>query len=84
MNIRNLNIEIVDSIRHMGVHLIIWTGQTQTNKSPSCVHLLMRLRTSRVNRALLWTFLDTVVASGALFGIVCWGAGSTDRDRKSE
>ena len=33
-------------------------------------------------RTLLRTFYDTVVASAILYAVVCWGSGSTERDRK--
>ena len=43
---------------------------------------MRRLRSFGVQRTLLQTLYDTVVASALLNEVVCWGGSSTDRDRK--
>ena len=87
VNIQGSDIEIVDSFKYLGVHLnnkLDWSNNTEAlyRKGQSRLHLLRRLRSFGVSRALLRTFYDTVVASAVFYAIVCWGGGSTDRDRK--
>ena len=47
-----------------------------------CLHLLRRLRSSGVQRTLLWVFYNTLVASALLYAVVCRGGSSMDRDWK--
>lgn len=51
-------------------------------QSISRLHLLRRLTSFDVCRTLLISFYDTVVVSAVFYAVVCWGAGSTERDRK--
>ena len=51
-------------------------------KGQSCLHLLRRLRSFGMCRSLLKTFNDSVVASAIFYAVVCWGYGSSERDRK--
>lgn len=87
VNIQGLDIEVVETYKYLGVHLnnkLDWTVHTQAlyKKGQSRLHLLRRLRSFGVCRALLRTFYDTVVASAIFYAVVCWGASCTDRDRK--
>ena len=87
VNIQGSDIEMVDSFKYLGVHLnnkLDWTHNTNAlyKKGQSRLHLLRRLRSFGVRRPLLRTFYDSVVASAIHYAVVCWGAGSTDRDRK--
>lgn len=87
VNIQGLDIEMVETYRYLGVHLnnkLDWSHNTDVlyKKGQSRLHLLRRLRSFGVCRTLLRTFYDTVVASALLYAVVCWGGGSTDRDRK--
>ena len=87
VNIQGSDIELVDSFKYLGVHLnnkLNWTTHTDAlyKKGQSRLHLLGRLRSFGVCRPLLRTFYDSVVASAIHYAVVCWGAGSTDRDRK--
>ena len=45
------------------------------------MHLLRRLRSFEVCRALLGTFYDSVGTSAIFYSVVCWRGGSMDRDR---
>ncbi|CAI5692356.1 unnamed protein product [Oreochromis niloticus] len=47
---------------------------------PSRLHLLRRLRSFGVNRMLLRTFYDTVVASAIFCAVVCCSGGMAERD----
>ncbi|KAK3574278.1 hypothetical protein QTP86_004369 [Hemibagrus guttatus] len=85
--IQDLDIELVDSFKYLGVHLnnrLDWLDNTDTlyKKGQSCLLLLKRLGSFGVSRTLLRTFYDTVVSSAILCAIVCWVGGSTERDRK--
>lgn len=87
MSFQSSDIEIVDTFKYLGVHFnnkLDWTNNTDAlyKKGQSCLHLLRRLRSFRVCRALLQTFYDTVVASVVLYAVVCWAGGSMDRDSK--
>ena len=87
VNIQGLDIEIVGEYKYLGVHLnnkLDWTTNTDVlyRKGQSRLHLLRRLRSFGVCRTLLRTFYDTVVASAIFYAVVCWGCGSTERDRK--
>ena len=87
VTIQGADIELVDSFKYLGVHLnnkLDWTHNTDAlyKKGQSRLHLLRRLRSFGVSRPLLRTFYDSVVASALNYAVVCWGAGSTDRDRK--
>ena len=87
VNIQGLDIEMVESYRFLGVHLsnkLDWSHNTDVlyKKGQSRLHLLRRLRSFGVCRTLLRTFYDSVVASALFYAVVCWGAGSTERDRK--
>ncbi|TKS64909.1 RNA-directed DNA polymerase from mobile element jockey [Collichthys lucidus] len=86
VNIQGSDIEVVRSYRFLGVHLnnkLDWTDNTHAlyKKGQSRLHLLRRLRSFGVCRALLRTFYDSVVASAILYAVVCWRGSSTDRDR---
>ena len=76
---------MVESYRFLGVHpnKLDWTDNTNAlfKKSQSRIHLLRRLRSFGVCRALLRTFYDSVVASAIFYAVVCWRGGSTDRDK---
>ena len=77
----------MESYKFLGVHLnnkLDWTDNTHAlyKKGQSRLHLLRRLRSFGVCRALLRTFYDSVVASAIFYAVVCWRGGSTDRDRK--
>nr|XP_043903680.1 uncharacterized protein LOC122783097 [Solea senegalensis] len=81
------DIELVDNFKYLGVHLntkLNWTTHIDAlyKKGQSRLHLLRRLRSFGVCRPLLRTFYDSVVASAIHYAVVCWGAGSMDRDRK--
>ena len=87
VTIQGSDIELVDSFKYLGVHLnnkLDWSHNTDAlyKKGQSRLHPLRRLRSFLVCRPLLRTFYDSVVASAILYAVVCWGAGSTDRDRK--
>ncbi|XP_054866081.1 uncharacterized protein LOC129348770 [Amphiprion ocellaris] len=87
VNIQGLDIDMVDTYKYLGVHLnnkLDWTHNTEVlyKKGQSRLHLLRRLRSFGVCRTLLRTFYDSVVASAIFYAVVCWGAGSTERDRK--
>uniref|UniRef100_A0A8C7Z516 Reverse transcriptase domain-containing protein n=1 Tax=Oryzias sinensis TaxID=183150 RepID=A0A8C7Z516_9TELE len=87
VSIQGSVIEVVDSFKYLGVHLnkkLDWTHNTDAlyKKGQSRLHLLRRLRSFGVCRPLLRTFYDSVVASVIQYAVACWGAGSTDRDRK--
>ena len=87
VSIQGSDIETVDSFKYLGVHLnhkLDWTDNTDAlyKKGQSRLHLLRRLRSFGVCGPLLRTFYDSVVASAIHYAVVCWGAGSTDRDRK--
>ncbi|XP_054872156.1 uncharacterized protein LOC111569300 [Amphiprion ocellaris] len=87
VNIQGLDIDMVDTYKYLGVHLnnkMDWTHNTEIlyKKDQSGLHLLRRLRSFGVCRTLLRTFYDSVVASAIFYAVVCWGAGSTERDRK--
>ncbi|KAK0154709.1 RNA-directed DNA polymerase from mobile element jockey [Merluccius polli] len=78
--------EVVESYKFLGVHLnnkLDWTDNTHAlyKKGQSRLHLLRRLRSFGVCKALLRTFYDSVMASAIFYAVVCWRAGSTDRDR---
>ncbi|TKS65892.1 RNA-directed DNA polymerase from mobile element jockey [Collichthys lucidus] len=86
VNIQGSDIEVVRSYRFLGVHLnnkLDWTDNTHAlyKKGQSRLHLLRRLRSFGVCRALLRTFYDSVVASAIFYAVVCWRGSSTDRDR---
>ena len=86
VNIQGLDIEVVESYKFLGVHLnnkLDWTDNTHAlyKKGQSRLHLLRRLRSFGVCRALLRTFYDSVMASAIFYAVVCWRGGSTDRDR---
>ncbi|KAK0154710.1 RNA-directed DNA polymerase from mobile element jockey [Merluccius polli] len=86
VNIQGLDIEVVESYKFLGVHLnnkLNWTDNTHAlyKKGQSRLHLLRRLRSFGVCKALLRTFYDSVMASAIFYAVVCWRAGSTDRDR---
>lgn len=87
VNIQGLDIEVVENYKFLGVHLnnrLDWSDNTHAlyKKGQSRLHLLRRLRSFVVCRALLRTFYDSVVASAIFYAVVCWRGGSTDRDRK--
>ncbi|CAJ1076393.1 hypothetical protein L3Q82_010059 [Xyrichtys novacula] len=87
VNIQRLDIEMAESYRFLGVHLnnkLDWSTNTDVlyKKGQSRLYLLRRLRSFGVCRTLLKTFYDSVVASALFYAVVCWGAGSTERDRK--
>ncbi|KAI4902872.1 hypothetical protein NFI96_000376, partial [Prochilodus magdalenae] len=50
----------------------------------SRLYLLKRLRSFGVQRALLRTLFDTVVASAIFYGVVCWGSSISTADRKRQ
>uniref|UniRef100_UPI0037E769BC uncharacterized protein cd28 n=1 Tax=Semicossyphus pulcher TaxID=241346 RepID=UPI0037E769BC len=82
---RSSRVSSRETHKYLGVHLsnkLDWSHNTDVlhKKSQSPLHLLRRLRSFEVCRTLLQKFHDTVVAS-AVF-LVCWGGGSTERDRK--
>ncbi|KAK3545669.1 hypothetical protein QTP70_009563 [Hemibagrus guttatus] len=81
VKIQGLDIELVDRFKYLGVHLnnrLDWLDNTDAlykkGQSP--------WTRTRVNKTLLSTFYDTVVASAILYAIVCWVGGSTEQDRK--
>ncbi|KAK0145658.1 hypothetical protein N1851_015439 [Merluccius polli] len=83
VNIQGLDIEVVESYKFLGVHLnnkLEWTDNTHAlyKKGQSRLHLLRRLSSFGVCKALL---LSSVMASAIFYAVVCWRAGSTDRDR---
>ena len=88
VNIQGSVIDMVDSFKCLGVHLnnkLDWTDNTNAlyRKGQSRLHLLRRLRSFGVCRALLRTFYDTVVASAVFYARVCWGGAArteTGRD----
>ena len=87
VNIQGLDIEIVEEYKNLGVHInnkLDWTHNTDVlyKKGQSRLHLLRRLRSFGVCRSLLKTFYDSVVASAIFYVVVCWGCGSSERDRK--
>ena len=86
MNIQGLNIEIMEVYKYLGVHInnkLDWTHNTDVlyKKGQSHLHLLRRLRSFGVCRSLLKTFYDSVVVSAVFYAVVCWGCGSSERDR---
>lgn len=87
VNIQGLDIEMVEEYKYLGVHLnnkLDWSHNTDVlyRKGQSRLHLLRRLRSFGVCRTLLRTFYDSVVASVIFYAVVCWGCGSSERDRK--
>ncbi|TWW77398.1 R2DM Retrovirus-related Pol polyprotein from type II retrotransposable element [Takifugu flavidus] len=87
VNIQDLDIEIVEEYKYLGVHLnnkLDWTHNTDAlyKKGQSHLHLLRRLRSFGVCRSLLRTLYDSVVASVSFYAVVCWSCGSSERDRK--
>ena len=86
VNIQGLDIEIVE-YKYLGVHInnkLDWTHNTDVlyKKGQSRLHLLRRLRSFGVFRSLVKTFYDSVVASAVFYTVVCWGCGSSERDRR--
>uniref|UniRef100_A0A1A7YZ32 Uncharacterized protein n=1 Tax=Iconisemion striatum TaxID=60296 RepID=A0A1A7YZ32_9TELE len=87
VNIQGADIEVVDTFKYLGVHLnskLNWSNNTDAlyKKGQSRLHLMRRLRSFRVNSQLLKSFYHSVVGSVIHSAVVCWGAGSSDRDRK--
>uniref|UniRef100_A0A3P9MCZ6 C-type lectin domain-containing protein n=1 Tax=Oryzias latipes TaxID=8090 RepID=A0A3P9MCZ6_ORYLA len=88
VSIQGSDIEVEDSFKYLCVHLnkkLDWTHNTDAlyKKGQSSLHLLRRLRSFGVCRPLLRTFQYSVVASVIHYAVACWGADSTDRDRKT-
>ncbi|XP_077578764.1 uncharacterized protein LOC144200462 [Stigmatopora nigra] len=86
VNIQGKDIEIVEYLKYLGVHLnskLDWSTNIDAlyRRGQSRLYLLRSLRSFGVCRSLLRTFYDTVVASTVFYAVVCWGSGSTERDR---
>ncbi|KAI4894320.1 hypothetical protein NFI96_009751 [Prochilodus magdalenae] len=86
VNIQGMDVERVDSYKHLGVHLnnkLDWSVNTTAlhKKGQSRLYLLRRLRSCGVQGALLRPFLDTVVASAIFYRVVCWGSSISTTDR---
>ncbi|KAI5104598.1 hypothetical protein C0J45_6224 [Silurus meridionalis] len=87
VNIQGKDIVRVDSYKNLGVHLnnkLDWTDNTEAiyKKGQSRLFLLRRLRSFGVQRELLKTFFDSVVASAIFYNVVCWGSSISTADRK--
>ncbi|XP_041860220.1 uncharacterized protein LOC121651828 [Melanotaenia boesemani] len=87
VNIQGMDIDLVRSYKYLGVHLndrLDWSDNTNAlvKKGNSRLFLLKRLRSFGVQRPLLRTFYDSVVASAIFYGIVCWTSSIMDRDRR--
>lgn len=77
VNIQGKDIMRVDSYKYLGVYLnkkMDWTDNTKAiyKKGQSRLFLLRRLRSFGVQRELLKTFYDSVVASAIFYGVVWW------------
>ncbi|XP_077475191.1 battenin isoform X3 [Stigmatopora argus] len=86
VNIQGTDIEIVENFKYLGVHLnnkLDWSTNIDAlyKRGQSRLYLLRSLRSFRVCRTLLRTFYNTVVASTVFYAVLCWGCGSTERDR---
>lgn len=72
----------MEKYKYLHVHL---NNKLNTNalykKGLNRLHLLQQLRSFGVNRTLLRTFYDTVMASAIFYAVVCWSGGLTERDR---
>ena len=86
VNIQGMDIEMVTSYKHVGVHLnnkLDWTDHTAATyeKGQRWLHLLRKLRSFGVQWALLTSFYDSMLAS-AISYVVCWSSSVSTAGRK--
>ncbi|XP_008423574.1 uncharacterized protein LOC103474421 [Poecilia reticulata] len=82
LNIQAGDIEILDTYEYLDVHLNNkpdWIHNTDDQSRP---YLLRRLRSFGVQRALLKTFSDSVVASAVFFGVLCLSSSLSTAEKK--
>ena len=87
VSIQGVPVDTVEEYKYLGVYLnnkLDWTRHAEAvyKKGQSRLFFLRRLRSFGVSRTLLKTFYDSVVVSAIFYAVACWGAGSTERDRK--
>ena len=88
VNIQGMDIEMVTSYKNLGVHLnnkLDWTDHIAATykKGQSRRYLMRKLRSFRVQVALLTSFYDFVVASATFYGVVCWSSSISAAGKKT-
>jgi len=88
VNIQCVDIEMVETSKDLGVHLnkkLVWFTNTDVLYKKAPKPSLFAEEDEFlwfVQVCLKKTFYDSVVASAICYAVACWGAGSTERDRK--